>query len=117
MALDALCSYCKTHKFLGPGCLCLLLGTERGIEHGQFVEAAIHILVFGRYMGEYIAECAGSQCSYLGLFISLDRRGSLTLDLSSTIGENVQQNRGPCQEIPSERFVTKSLLAFMHENA
>ena len=117
MALDALRSYHETHKFLGPGCLCPLLGTERGIEHGRFVEAAIHIPVFGCYAGEYVAECARSQCGYLGLFISLDRRGSLMLDLPSTVGENVQQNRGPCQEIPSERFVTKSLLAFTHENA
>ena len=30
------------------------------------------IAVFGRYVGEYVAECAGSQCGYLGLFISLD---------------------------------------------
>ena len=79
--------------------------------------AAIHIPVFGRYAGEYVAECAGSQCGYLGLFISLDQRESLMLDLPRTVGENVQQNWGPCQEIPSKRFVTKSLLTFMHENA
>ena len=81
------------------------------------MEATMHILVFGHYVGEYVAECAGSQCGYLGLFISLDWGENLTLDLPSTIGENVQQGWGPCQEIPSERFVVKSLLAFTHENA
>ena len=81
------------------------------------MEAVIHIPVVGRYEGEYVAECAGHKCGYLGLFISQDRRESLTLDQPSTIGENVQQDRGPCQEIPSERFVVKSLLAFTHENA
>jgi hypothetical protein len=117
VAPDALRSYRETHKFLGPGCLCPLLGTERGIERGRFVEAAIHIPVSGHYAGEYVAECVGSQCGYMGLFISLDRRESLTLDQPSTVGENVQQDRGLCQEIPSERFVVKSLLAFTHENA
>lgn len=76
------------------------------------MEAVIHILVSGCYAGEYIAECAGSKCGYLGLFISQDRRESLTLDQPSTVGENVQQDRGPCQEIPSERFVAESLLVF-----
>ena len=117
MVPDALHSYHKTHKFLGPCCLCPLLGIERGIERGRYVEAVIHILVFGRYAGEYVAECTGSQCGYLGLFISLDRRERLTLDLPSTVGKNVQQNRGPCREIPSKRFVAKSLLTFTHDSA
>ena len=64
---DALRSYRKTQKFLGPCCLCPLLGSRRGIEH-QFVEAAIYIPVYGRYAGEYVAECAKSRCGYLGLF-------------------------------------------------
>ena len=64
---DALRGYRETHEFLGPCCLCPLLGTQRGIEH-RFVEAAIHIPVFGRYAGEYVAECAKSRCGYLGLF-------------------------------------------------
>jgi len=69
------------------------------------MEAAIHIPVCGRYTEEYVAECARSQCGYLGLFTSLDRRENLMLDLPSTIGEDVQQDWGPCQDIPSERFV------------
>ena len=64
---DALRSHHKTQKCLGPCCLCPLLGTERGIEH-QFVEAAIYILLFGCYTGEYVAECTKSRCGYLGLF-------------------------------------------------
>jgi hypothetical protein len=64
---DALRSYRNTQKFLGPCCLCPLLGTGRGIEH-QLVEAAIHIPVLGRYAGEYVAECVKSRCGYLGLF-------------------------------------------------
>jgi len=114
---DALCSYRETHKFLRPCCLCPLLRMERGIKHDRFVEAAIHIPLFGCYAKEYVAECTGSQCGYLGLFISLDRRESLMLDLSSATRENVQPDWGPCQEIPSERFVAKFLLAFMHESA
>ena len=37
--------------------------------------------------------------------------------LPSAVGEILQQVQGLCQEIPSERFVAKSLLAFMHENS
>jgi hypothetical protein len=66
VAPDALRSYRETHAFLGPCCLCPLVGTQRGIEL-RFVEAAIYIPVFGRYAGEYVAECAKSECGYLGL--------------------------------------------------
>ena len=64
---DALRSYRKIQKFFGPCCLCPLLGTKKGIEH-QFVEAAIYIPLFGRYAGEYVAECTKSRCGYLGMF-------------------------------------------------
>jgi hypothetical protein len=64
---DALRSYRKTQNFLGPCCLCPLLGIGRGIEH-KFVEAAIHIPHYGRYVGEYVAECINSRCGYIGLF-------------------------------------------------
>ena len=57
--LDMLRSYRKIQKFLGPCCLCPLLGMKRGIEH-QFVEAAIYIPLFGHYAGEYVAECIKS---------------------------------------------------------
>ena len=70
MAPDALRNYRETHDFLGPCCLCPLLGTQKGIERGRFVEAAIYIPVCGLYAGEYVAECAKSRCGYLGLFIS-----------------------------------------------
>jgi hypothetical protein len=32
----------------------------------HFTEAAIYVPVFGRYTGEYVAECAKSRCGYLG---------------------------------------------------
>ena len=70
MAPDALCNYRETHDFLGPCCLCPLLEMQEGIECGRFMEAAIHIPVCGLYAGEYIPECAKSQCNYLSLFIS-----------------------------------------------
>ena len=63
---DVLCSYRKIQEFLRPCCLCPLLGTGREIKH-QFMEAAIHILVFGCYIGEYVAEGVKSRCGYLGL--------------------------------------------------
>jgi hypothetical protein len=56
--------YRETHQFLGPGCLCPLLGPVS--KRPTFIEAAIYIPVFGRYKGEYVAECAKSQCGFIG---------------------------------------------------
>jgi len=61
---DALQSYRKTHQFLGPCCLCPLLTPLSG--EPQFTEAAMYVPIFGRYAGEYVAECAKSRCGYLG---------------------------------------------------
>ncbi|KAM6490167.1 hypothetical protein JOM56_014361 [Amanita muscaria] len=55
--------YREAHQYLGPGCLCPLL--EPLSEEPVFREAAIYLTWFGRYEGEYIAECAKSQCRYL----------------------------------------------------
>lgn len=87
VAPDTLRNYCETHDFLGPCCLCPLLEMQRGIEHGWFVEAAIHVPVCGLYTGEYIAECAKSQWGYSGSVISSDWEKHLMLYLSSAIGE------------------------------
>jgi hypothetical protein len=61
---DALRNYRETHQFLGPCCLCPLLMPLS--EESHFTEAAIYIPIFGRYAGEYVAECAKSRCGYLG---------------------------------------------------
>jgi hypothetical protein len=61
---DALHNYRKTHQFLGPCCLCPLL-TPLSREY-HFTEAAVYVPIFGRYAGEYVAECAKSRCGYLG---------------------------------------------------
>jgi hypothetical protein len=60
----ALRKYCEEHQFLGPCCLCPLV---RGAGEGPvFKEAAIYMPVFGRFKGEHVAECAKSECGYLG---------------------------------------------------
>jgi len=61
---DALHNYRETHQFLGPCCLCPLLMLVSGEYH--FTEAAMYVPIFGRYAGEYVAECAKSRCGYLG---------------------------------------------------
>ncbi|KAF8239324.1 hypothetical protein L208DRAFT_1237786 [Tricholoma matsutake] len=71
---SALCDYREHYQFLGPSCLCPLL--QRVSEEPAFTEAAIYILVFGRYAGEYIAECANSRCGYLGQSSSLPRNAA-----------------------------------------
>ncbi|KAM6490847.1 hypothetical protein JOM56_013716 [Amanita muscaria] len=48
--------YREAHQYLGPGCLCPLL--EPLSEEPVFREAAIYLTWFGRYEGEYVAECA-----------------------------------------------------------
>jgi hypothetical protein len=54
----------EVHQYLGPGCLCPLL--EPLNQEPVFREAAIYLTTFGRYEGEYVAECAKSECGYLG---------------------------------------------------
>lgn len=61
---DALHNYRETHQFLGPCCLCPLLTPLSGESH--FTEAAMYVPIFGRFAGEYVAECAKSRCGYLG---------------------------------------------------
>jgi len=106
--LDALHNYHETHDFLRHCWLCPLLRMQRRIQHGWFMEAAIHIPVSGLYAEEYITECAKSKCGYLGLFISSNWGENLIIYLLSAIGEILYQIQGLCQEILSERFVAKS---------
>jgi hypothetical protein len=61
---DGLRQYRNTHQYLGPGCLCPLL--EPISENLVFKEAAVYLSASGCYKGEYVAECAKSQCGYLG---------------------------------------------------
>ncbi|KAF8234352.1 hypothetical protein L208DRAFT_1550076 [Tricholoma matsutake] len=60
----ALHEHHEHYQFLGPSCLCPLL--QQVSKAPVFTEAAIYILVFGRYAGEYIAECANGRCRYIG---------------------------------------------------
>jgi hypothetical protein len=69
--------YRETHQYLGPGCLCLLL--EPLSEEPVFTEAAIYLTTFGRYGGEYIAECAKGRCGYLGQSSFPTKKQVLTL--------------------------------------
>ncbi|KAF8227639.1 hypothetical protein L208DRAFT_1295670 [Tricholoma matsutake] len=64
IALGTLCEHPEHYQFLGPSCLCLLL--QQVSEDPVFTEAAIYILVFGCYAGEYVAECANGRCRYIG---------------------------------------------------
>ena len=72
MLPSALREYREHHQFLGPSCLCPLF--QQVSEEPVFTEAAIYIPVFGRYAGEYVAECASSQCGYLGQPPSLPKK-------------------------------------------
>ena len=56
--------YRKSQHFLGPCCLCPLLA-QFG-EEKVYMEAIIDITLFGLFKGEYVAECAKSQCDYIG---------------------------------------------------
>ena len=60
----ALHQHRKERQFLGPCCLCPL--SQKLSDEPAFIEAAIYIPVFGRFGGEYVAECAESRCGYLG---------------------------------------------------
>jgi hypothetical protein len=69
VTLCNLCEYHEKYQFLGPCCLCPLLG---GIsDEPAFTEAAIYMPIFGHYGGEYVMECVKSQCRYLGQSSSL----------------------------------------------
>jgi hypothetical protein len=56
--------YRESHQFLGPCCLCPLLAQVG--EEQVYTEAIVDITVSGRFKGEYVAECAKSQCGYIG---------------------------------------------------
>jgi hypothetical protein len=71
---SALRDYRERYQFLGPSCLCPLL--QPLSEEPAFKEVAIYIPVFGRYAGEYVAECANSRCGYLGQLSSLLRNAA-----------------------------------------
>ena len=52
----------RSHKFLGPCCVCPLIADDQT----AFKEAAIFAVASGRFVGEYVAECAESRCGYFG---------------------------------------------------
>ena len=64
MPLKQLNKYLECHHLLGPCCLCPLLA-EVG-EERVYTEAIVDITVWGRFKGEYVAECAKRQCGYIG---------------------------------------------------
>ena len=35
-------------------------------EESPFTEAAVYVPLYGRFAGEFVAECATSQCGYVG---------------------------------------------------
>lgn len=51
-----------SNRFLGPCCVCPI------IAEGQpaFTEAAIFVVLSGRFAGEYVTECAQNRCGYFG---------------------------------------------------
>jgi hypothetical protein len=51
-----------SHAMRGPCCLCPL--NQR--RANDFQEAAMYLVRRGRFMGEYVAACANSECGYLG---------------------------------------------------
>ena len=104
-------NYRKTHQFLGPCCLCSLLTPLR--EDSHFTEAAIYVPVFGRYAGEYVAECARSHCGYLGQlssWLKAYRNKTYMPPPTSTVGKNLSQSWSPSENIPYQRSVARLLV-------
>jgi hypothetical protein len=83
--------YRENHEFLNPSCLCALLQPQG---EGKIVcntEAAIYLRPYGRYKGEWVAECAKGCCGYLGRSLFPLKIGVLT----------------PCRLVPLERLHKK----------
>ena len=55
-------SHRLSHRFRAPCCLCPMDSEY----DNTFVEAAIYAAPTGRYVGEYVAQCAERECGYLG---------------------------------------------------
>jgi hypothetical protein len=98
VAPSALCEYREHHQFLGPSCLCPLL--QRLIEEPVFTEAAIYIPVFGRYAGEYVAECASSRCGYLGQPPSLPKKAVRAYSAPVPLQRVYQEANIPARAFP-----------------
>ena len=102
MAPSALCEYRKHYQFLGPSCLCPLLQPVSG--EPVFTEVAIYIPVFGRYAGEYVAECAQSRCGYLGqslFMVKIEVRLDVRIPWSSAIREDISEGQRSSEGISS----------------
>lgn len=92
--------YRDHHQFLGPSCLCPLLGPLE--ETLVFKEAAIYMPVFGPYAGEHVAECRESRCGYLGQSLGLLQIAIGTdAALSSSLPRaNIYEAKGPSESFP-----------------
>jgi len=92
VAPSALREYREHYQLLGPSCLCPLF--QPVSDEPVFMEVAIYIPVFGRYAGEYVAECAQSQCGYLGqslFMVKIEVRLDVPTPWSSAIREDTSE--------------------------
>jgi len=60
--LSKLREHRKTHRVLGPSCLCPLLKAWLP----DFVESTIYVPTTGPWAGLYVATCAKERCAYIG---------------------------------------------------
>ena len=88
---DQWCDYRENHDFLNPSCLCALLQPQGEGRVVRYTEAAIYLRLYGRYKGEWVAECANGCCGYLGRSLFPLKIGVLT----------------PCCLVPLERLYKK----------
>src|SRR5215472_8186851 len=59
-------AYRRSHRFLGPSCICpAFLPITCGLLT-RFTEAAIIMMTSGRLAGHYVVVCAYDRCGYFG---------------------------------------------------
>jgi hypothetical protein len=97
--------YRENHEFLNPSCLCALFQPQGEVL--CYTEAAIYLPVMGLYSGEWVAECVKGRCGYLGkslfpLALKIVRPYTTS---PSTLGEALQEDWTPGQELPKKKCV------------
>ena len=94
--------YRENHEFLYPSCLCALLQLQGEGKVARYTEAAIYLRLYGRYKGEWVAECAKGCCGYLGRSLFPLKIGVLITMPPSTVGEALQEGGAPSQKLPKK---------------
>jgi hypothetical protein len=61
----------------------------------------MYIPVFGRYAGEYVAECANSRCGYLGRSLSLLKKAASVYSSPVPLERIYQAANIPARAFPS----------------